>query len=96
MNKKVLIEQIAERLGTTQKAAREHLEATIDVIADALAEGTEVKIFKFGTFSVVERAARMGHNPATGEAMRIEATKSPKFKPSSYLKSLVRGEEVEE
>ena len=45
----------------------------------------------FGTFEVSERAAREGRNPQTGETMKIEASKSPKFKAGKALKDMVNG-----
>ena len=89
MNKKELVKAMAEQLGTTQKAAAEQLEAVLDVITAALVAGEDVKIAGFGTFSVVERAAREGRNPQTGETMTIAASKAPKFKASKALKDAV-------
>ena len=90
MNKKELIAKLAEKMEVTKKAAGECLDAMVEVITEALSEGTDVKISGFGTFSVVERAAREGRNPATGEAMHIEASKAPKFKAASALKEAVK------
>ena len=90
MNKKVLVKAISEKLGVTQKAAGEFLDATIEVITDAMVAGDDVKISGFGTFKVVERAAREGRNPQTGETMKIAATKAPKFKASAVLKEAVK------
>lgn len=89
MNKKELVKAIAEKLETTQKAACEQLEAILEVITDALVDGQEVKISGFGTFSISERAAREGRNPATGETIQIAASKSPKFKAAKSLKDAV-------
>lgn len=89
MNKKEFVKAISEKLGTTQKAAGEYLDAVVEVIMEALAEGTEVKISGFGTFSVTERAAREGRNPMTGETIQIDAKKSPKFKAAKALKDAV-------
>lgn len=95
MNKKELIAKIAEKMTTeetkvTKKAVGEYLDSFIEVITEALTEGTKVKLSGFGTFSVVERAAREGRNPQTGETMTIEASKAPKFKASSMLKEAVK------
>ena len=89
MNKKELVKAIAEKLETTQKAAGEQLDAILEVIAEELAKGTEVKISGFGTFSISERAAREGRNPSTGETIQIAASKSPKFKAAKALKDAV-------
>ena len=89
MNKKELVKAIAEKLETTQKAASEQLDAVLEAITDALVAGEEVKISGFGTFSISERAAREGRNPATGETIQIAASKSPKFKAAKALKDAV-------
>lgn len=89
MNKKELVKVMSEKLGTTQKAAGEQLDAVLDVIKDSMIAGQDVKIVGFGTFSVKERAAREGRNPMTGETIQIAASKSPKFKASKALKDAV-------
>lgn len=89
MNKKDLVKAMADQLGTTQKAATEQLDAVLDVITAALVAGEDVKIAGFGTFSVTERAAREGRNPATGETIQIAASKAPKFKAAKALKDLI-------
>ena len=89
MNKKELINAVSERLGSTKKDADAAITAVFDVIADALADGTDVSVSGFGKFSVTERSAREGRNPATGETIQIAASKSPKFKASSALKNAV-------
>lgn len=89
MTKKELIAKIAEKMDGTKKAADENLTAIVEVVTEALEAGEDVKIPGLGTFTVVERAAREGRNPATGEALHIEASKAPKFKASSALKEAV-------
>ena len=58
----------------------------LDCIAKGVKKDKKVQIIGFGTFEVKKRAARMGRNPKTGEAMKIGASKSVGFKPSSTLK----------
>lgn len=53
-------------------------------------KGDEVAILGFGKFSVAKRAARTGHNPATGAQIKIKASKAPKFSPGATLKQAVR------
>ena len=89
MNKKELVKAISERLEITQKAAGEQLDVILDVITEELVNGGEVKISGFGTFSVAERAAREGRNPATGETIQIAASRTPKFKAATALKNAV-------
>ena len=54
-----------------------------------LKKGEKVQLVGFGTFEVSERAAREGRNPQTGETMKIEASKAPKFKAGKALKDMV-------
>ncbi len=73
----------------TKKDAGEALNALIAEIKKSLQEGSSVIITGFGTFSVVDRAAREGRNPATGEAIQISARKIVKFKVGKTLKDSV-------
>jgi DNA-binding protein HU-beta len=86
MTKNELAEQVASRNGLTASQARQVVETAIDVISDELAAGGEVALAGFGKFSVSERAARQGRNPATGQTISIAASKAPKFSAASALK----------
>jgi len=88
MNKSELVEAIQIALGkdATKRAADEALEAVLSSIAKGVKKDSKVQIIGFGTFEVKKRAARLGRNPKTGEAMKIAASKSVGFKPSSVLK----------
>jgi DNA-binding protein HU-beta len=89
MNKSELIEAIQAKLGSdaTRRSADEALEAVLSSIANGVKSEDKVQIIGFGTFEVKKRAARLGRNPKTGEAMKIAASKSVGFKPSSVLKN---------
>ena len=88
MNKGELIESVQKALGkeATKRSAEEAVAAVLDCIAKGVKKDKKVQIIGFGTFEVKKRAARMGRNPKTGEAMKIGASKSVGFKPSSTLK----------
>ena len=86
MNKTELVAAIAEQAGVSKKDAEKTLKAFTDVVADGLKKGGKVQLVGFGTFEVSERAAREGRNPQTGKAMKIKASKSPKFKAGKALK----------
>jgi DNA-binding protein HU-beta len=86
MTKNELAEQVAGKTGIPTSHAREAIEATIDAISDELAGGGEVSIAGFGKFSVSNRAARQGRNPATGQTITIAASKAAKFSAASALK----------
>ena len=89
MNKAELIEAVQKEMGadTTKRAAEEAVASVLDAIAKGVKKDKKVQIIGFGTFEVKKRAARMGRNPKTGEAMKIKASKSVGFKPSSTLKA---------
>ena len=89
MNKNDLIASVADRTGMAKAGAGQAVDATFDAITAALKSGQEVKIIGFGTFTVAQRAASMGRNPRTGEAISIPASKSPKFKAGKGLKDAV-------
>jgi DNA-binding protein HU-beta len=86
MTKNELADGIAQRADLAGTQARQALEAAVDLISQELASGGEVSISGFGKFSVSNRAARQGRNPATGETINIAASKSAKFSPAKALK----------
>ncbi len=86
MNKAELIEAIAGTADLSKAAAGLALDAAINNITSALKKGDTVTLVGFGTFSVRNRAARMGRNPRTGESIQIKASKVPAFKPGKALK----------
>ncbi|MBO7418956.1 MAG: HU family DNA-binding protein [Bacteroidaceae bacterium] len=85
MNKSELVSAMAEKSGLTKVDCKKALEAAIAAVSEALKDGDKVSLVGFGSFSVVERAARQGVNPATGEAIDIAAKKNVKFKAGSEL-----------
>ena len=89
MNKTELVAAIAEEAGLSKKDAEKALKAFTDIVAAELKKGEKIQLVGFGTFEVSERAAREGRNPQTGEAMTIEASKSPKFKAGKALKDAI-------
>jgi DNA-binding protein HU-beta len=89
MNKTELVAAIAEKAEITKKDAEKALTAFTEVVTDELKKGEKVQLVGFGTFEVAERAAREGRNPQTGETMKIDASKAPKFKPGKALKDEV-------
>jgi DNA-binding protein HU-beta len=90
MTQKDMINKIAEDYEMTKVDAKSALNVVIESIFNTLASGEQVKLNGFGTFSIVERAAREIRNPSNGELMRIPVTKSVKFKPGSSLKEAVK------
>ena len=90
VTKKSLAEDLAAKYGLTKKDANEIVNYVFDEVADAVKTGGEASINGFGKFSLVKKKARTGLNPATGEKIKIAATKAPKFKASKTLKDLVK------
>ncbi len=89
MNKTELVAVVAENAGLTKKDAERVINASIDAITAALANGEKVQISGFGTFETKTREARIGRNPHTKEAIEIPATRVPTFKSSKALKDIV-------
>lgn len=89
MNKSELIEAIAQSADISKASAGRALDAALDTIQAALAQGQEVSLVGFGAFYTSQREARSGRNPRTGEVIRIEAAKVPKFRPGKALKDAV-------
>ncbi|MBQ0090877.1 MAG: HU family DNA-binding protein [Prevotellaceae bacterium] len=84
MNKTDLVNAIAAA-GLTKADAKKALDATLEAIVGAVKGGDKVALVGFGTFSVAQRAARTGVNPATKKAIQIPAKKVVKFKASSNV-----------
>ncbi len=91
MNKLQLTDAVAAKAEMTKKDAAAAVNAVLEVIADALAAGDDVKITGFGGFEVKARAARTGRNPKTGTAVEIPASKYVAFSAGSTLKEKVNG-----
>ncbi len=91
MNKNDLVAAVARDCDQSVAGATGAVDAIFAVISKALQSGDEVKIAGFGSFSVANRAARSGRNPRTGEAIKIEASRQPKFKAGKALKDVVNG-----
>ncbi len=89
MNKGDLVKEVA-KVVKTKKEAQAALDCVISSISKALKKGESVTLTGFGTFKVVKRKARKGHNPRTGEAIKIKASKAPKFVPGKTLKATVK------
>ncbi len=91
MNKAELVRVTAEKTGVSQKDADKIITAAVDAVIEELAAGGKVQLVGFGVFEVKERAARIGRNPQTNEAMEIPASKLPTFKAGKNLKEAVEG-----
>jgi DNA-binding protein HU-beta len=91
MNKRDLIDAISGRLGG-KKSATEAVNAVLETIQSAVANGDKVAITGFGVFEKSERPARTARNPATGATIQVPKSSVPKFRPGADFKALVNGE----
>lgn len=90
MNKSQLVELMASKADTTQKAANTLLDAFIDSVIKAVASGEKVTLVGFGSFEPRERSAREGRNPKTGELLKIPASVAPVFSAGKGFKEAVK------
>ncbi|MCE3231025.1 MAG: transcriptional regulator subunit alpha [Alphaproteobacteria bacterium] len=89
MNKSDLIAKVAAEARLTKADAEKAIDATFGSITKALKKGEEVRLIGFGTFGVKDRPASDGRNPRTGEAIKIPATRIPKWRPGKQTKEAV-------
>ncbi|MBV9603531.1 MAG: HU family DNA-binding protein [Solirubrobacterales bacterium] len=90
MTKQEFVDQVADRAGLSKKDAGGAVDAFLETVEDALKRGSEVSFSGFGKFSVSQRSAREGRNPATGERIQIAASKVPRFTAGAGLKKAVK------
>ena len=89
MNKTELVAEIAKKAELSKADSERALSAFIETVEKALKKGDKVQLVGFGTFEVKKSAARTGVNPATGEKIKIKASKSPKFKAGKAFKDIL-------
>jgi len=89
MKKEELVALVSEKGNISKKVAGEAVNAVFEGIASVLEKGDSISLIGFGSFKVVERAAREGRNPSTGEKIQIPASKGVKFTPGAALKERV-------
>jgi DNA-binding protein HU-beta len=89
MNRRDLVNAVAAHTGQDSKQVAATLQGFTDVVTAVVAKGEPVAISGFAKFSKVERAARMGRNPATGEEMMFKASKKARVTPLKGFKDSV-------
>ena len=89
LNKSEIIDAVAAKHELTKVKAKEIVEQVFGFVGSDLKKEGRFSFPDLGTFTVTQRAARTGRNPATGEALKIKASKSVKFKAAPALKDLV-------
>ena len=90
MNKNELINEVARKTGLSRRESEVGVQTMLDLIVKEIIKGDKVTLTGFGTFDVGERKARSGVNPRTGAAIKISATKMPRFRPSRNLRNKVK------
>ena len=90
MTKSEFVDQVADRANLSKRDASEAVDAVLETIESTLSRGGEISFSGFGKFSVSQRSAREGRNPATGERIQIAASKVPKFTAGAGLKKAVK------
>jgi DNA-binding protein HU-beta len=90
VTKSEFVDQVADRAGLSRKDAANAVDAVLDTIENTLSRGSEIAFSGFGKFSVSQRSAREGRNPATGERIQIAASRVPKFTAGAGLKKSVQ------
>jgi DNA-binding protein HU-beta len=91
MNKKLLAEAVAKRLGVTHHAGAAAVDAVLDTIVREVTAGGRVSVTGFGSFAKVDCPARYARNPQTGERVRVKKTSIPRFRAGQGFKDLVAG-----
>ena len=91
MNQKELAEKLAAKFGEKKAQMERVMDATVEMLTEALAKGEKVRLVGFGNFVVKTRKGRVGRNPRTGQQMDIGATKCPVFVAGFNLKKAIRG-----
>jgi len=91
MTKADLVEQVHEAIGpgVTKKDCAAVIDAFLNAVKQAIANGEHIEIRGFGTFKVRSRKSRMARNPRTGDAVRVPSRSVPVFKPSKHLQARV-------
>jgi DNA-binding protein HU-beta len=87
MNHSEFVDALAKKVGLTQKAAKENVDAFWEIVASTIKKGDEVA-FPYGKFELRKKPARTGRNPVTGEEIKIKAKVVPAFKAGKKFKDL--------
>ena len=89
MNKAQLVGKLAQKAQVTKVQSESFLDATLEIIQNAVSTGEGVKLVGFGTFTLANRKARTGRNPQTGETFNLPETQVPKFRAGKEFKEFV-------
>jgi integration host factor subunit alpha len=85
-----LVESLCRELDFSKKEVQELVETLFEMIKESMANGNSIKLPGFGNFNIVNKNARVGRNPKTGEKVTITARQVISFKASSILKDRIQ------
>ena len=91
MNKAQFIALLAPHFDNNKKETARAVDIVFDSIVRTISKGEDVMINDFGKFKKVDRPARKGRNPFTGETIQIKASKKVRFLPAKALKEVISG-----
>jgi DNA-binding protein HU-beta len=91
MNTSNLIERLGASHSLSKAQAKAVVDSTLKSIVEAAANGEEINLPGFGKFKIKETAAREGRNPATGQTIKIAASKKLTFAPAKAVKDAING-----
>lgn len=86
-----LSETVHRDIGLSRTESAEMVKTVLDLISDALVQGSSVKLSSFGTFMVRDKKGRIGRNPKTGEEVPITPRRVMVFRPSQVMKNVING-----
>ena len=92
MNKSELTQAIAAKKECTHKSAADFLNAFVEIVIEAVGQGRDVNIIKFGQFKITERSARKAKDFKSGKTIEVPASKTVTFHAGKDLKQAVKGE----
>ncbi len=89
MTKAELVSQVADKAGLTKREAEKAVEAITEAVNQALVSGGRIQVRGLGIFEVVQRAAKVGRNPRTGQRVTVPARRAVRFRPARSLRASV-------
>lgn len=89
MNRSELVDSVGSATGLDRHQSESAVKAVVEAVIAEIKSGGKVSIFGFGTFAPTSRAARVGRNPQTGEAVNIAASTGVRFSPATSVKALL-------
>ena len=84
-----LSEAVFREVGLSRNESADLVERVLTLVSEALVAGEQVKISSFGTFSVRDKAARIGRNPKTGQEVPISPRRVLTFRPSHLMRDRI-------